>query len=324
MIVCALVVLGTPTVQGQSAPSAPYDQDSQDRPRYSGRRELVALQDDLQLLDESLNALSPRHRRYPEFQRRADAIRQNVVALADDIRQRREDRQDRREDRREDSREDRPAEDQDYRREDRPAGGGRRAEIAVLRQNIAELRNDMEDAMRRGRRGGNSAFVVPAGTEIEVMLDQDLSSRSSNPDDRASASTVAAVRLDGRTVIPAGATVSGFVREVRSRDRGQSDGWLKVDFDRLTPEGGPEMPMRSHIVSISERRSGDNRLRNGGLGALLGSVVGGIIDGRKGALIGAAVGAGGGLLASRGDDVDLPEGTLLMLRLDRPMTFARR
>ena len=52
---------------------------------------------------------------------------------------------------------------------------------------------------------------------------------------------------------------------------------------------------------------------------------GAIIDGKKGALIGAAVGAGGGLLASRGtDDVDLPEGTLLTLRLDSAMTYARR
>jgi hypothetical protein len=118
--------------------------------------------------------------------------------------------------------------------------------------------------------------------------------------------------------------VSGVVREVRSRHRGQQDGWLRLDFDSLTPEGGSTTDMRSHVVSISEMRPRDNAMRNGGLGALLGGVVGGMIDGRKGALIGAAVGAGGGLLASQGDDVDLPEGTLITLRLDRPLIVARR
>lgn len=156
-----------------------------------------------------------------------------------------------------------------------------------------------------------------------MILTQDLSSRLSNPDDRVEASTINAIRMDGRTIIPAGALVTGTVREVRSRRRGQQDAWLKVDFDSLIPQRGPTVPIRSHVVSISQSRDND-AVRNGGLGALLGGVIGGIIDGKKGALIGAVVGAGGGILASHDDDVDLPEGTLITLRLDGPTMVTRR
>lgn len=294
IVVLGLLALGAPTVHAQYDPQ--YD--SQNEQRDARPRDLVALQDDLQVLDDNLSALPERHPRYEEFQRRAEAIRSDVEALADQMRRRDDDR--------------------------RQGTGVRQAEVAALRQSIAVLRDDLETAQsqRQGRR--NNAFVIPQGTDIQVMLDRGLSSRSSNREDRVEASTVSAVRLDGRTVIPAGATVSGVVREVRSRHRGNQDGWLKVDFYSLTPEGGPRIDIRSHVVSVSEMRSKGHTARNAGIGAVLGAVLGGIIDGGKGAVIGAAVGAGGGLLASHGDDVDLPDGTLITLRLDRSITLPRQ
>ena len=301
-IVFGLLALGALTVRAQDEqPSEQGYNRQSEQPsdqQYARPRDLLALQDDLVLLDNSLSAVPERHPRYQEFQRRADAVRRDVTALAEQMRRHREDRRD--------------------------GTGGGQAEVAALRQSIAMLRDDVESAQSRRRGGSDGMFLVPAGTDIRVMLDQDLSSRSSNIEDRVEASTVAAVRLDGRTVLPAGASVSGVVREVRSRHRGQQDGWLRLDFGSLTPEGGPTMDMRSHVVSIAEMRPEDNTVRNAGLGALLGGVVGGIIDGRKGVLIGAALGAGGGFVASQGNDVDLPQGTLITLRLDAPMAFARR
>ncbi len=279
---------------------------------YASSRDLAALQNDLDVLDDILASAPRRNRRSQEFQQRADAISRNVTELAEQMRQHNEGRHEAR------------------------VGT---EEVRSLRREIATLRDDIENTQGLGqgqaqgqgqgqRRGRvtNGAYVVPAGTEIQVMLDQHLSSRSSNPRDRVSASTVQAIRMNGRTVIPAGATVSGIVREVRSKQRGQNDGWLKVDFDTLTPEGGQPMTIRSQVIAVQDTNSGSNdKTKNTGIGAILGGVIGAIIDGKKGALIGAAVGAGGGLLASRGtDDVDLPEGTLITLRLDSAMTYARR
>ena len=298
-VVIGLLAIGAPTAHGQYDPQAntqprrEYDQ-AQARPR-----DLMALQDDLLVLDDNLSALSPKHPRYPEFQRWAEVIRQEVSALADQMRRYREDRSE--------------------------GTGVGQAEVAALRQRIAVLRDDVEIAQsqRQGREG--DAFVVPAGTDIQVMLDRKLSSRSARVEDRVEASTVAAIRLNGLTLVPAGARVSGVVSEVRSKQKGQQDGYLKLVFDGLTPEGGSRSDIRSHVVAVSQTQSGSHKARNAGIGAVLGAVLGGIIDGTKGALIGAAVGAGGGLLASQGsDDVELPEGALITLRLDEPLSLQRR
>jgi len=299
MATFGLLTLGAETKAAQSGQQ--YEQN------YARPRDLAALQNDLQVLDDVMATVPQRNRRAREFEQRQEVIRQSVTRLAEQMR-----------------------EQGDFPADDRRDGRGyvrvSSNEVTSLRRDIAALRDDVENTQARRRGRGNNNDVIPAGTEIQVMLDQDLSSRSSNLRDRVSASTVSAIRLNGRTLIPAGATVSGVVSEVRSKHRGQNDGWLKVDFDSITSEGGRPVAIRSQVISIQETRGGENdKIRNTGLGAVLGGVIGALIDGKKGALIGAGVGAGGGLLASRGtDDVDLPEGTLLTLRLDSAMNHARR
>jgi hypothetical protein len=52
-------------------------------------------------------------------------------------------------------------------------------------------------------------------------------------------------------------------------------------------------------------------------------VLGGILGGKKGALLGVIVGGGGAVAATKGDDVELPAGTIVTLRLDRPLEVPR-
>jgi hypothetical protein len=55
----------------------------------------------------------------------------------------------------------------------------------------------------------------------------------------------------------------------------------------------------------------------------VGAVVGAAIDGKKGAAIGGAVGAGAGtgvVLATAGEEVRLPRGSTLIVRLSAPLT----
>jgi hypothetical protein len=295
-LITGLLALSPSFAGAQEDRSYDPQRDSGYDAHYAPPRILVALQDDLQVLDEDLAVLPPHNPRFPEFERRTDGIRRDVTDLADRMRQHGEGRH------------------------EAPMGGA--TEVNALRQRIAVLRDDIE--ISQARRGGSS-LVVPAGTQIELMLVQGLSSRSSNLEDRVEASTVAAVRINGRTVIPAGATVSGVVSEVRSPGRGQKDGWIRLDFDSLTLENGVRMSLRSQVTSVSATHSDSHTGRNAGLGAILGGVLGGIIHGKEGFVIGAAVGAGGGLLASQGhDDVELPGGSLITIRLDEPLNFGRR
>lgn len=276
---------------GLSASDAPYD------PHYAPRSSLIALQDDLVVLDDDLSLVSNRNPRYAEFHRRADGVRRDVIVLVDQMRQH-------------------------SRGHDGVTGGS--AEVDALRQRVAVLRDDIENSEEASRGNQNDSFTLPVGTDIVVMLDQDLSSRSSRQEDPVEASLVSAIRVDGRTLIPAGAKVSGVVREVRSRSLEQKDGWLRLDFDSLTPENGVRTDLRSHVVSVSAADSSHHTLRNGGIGAVLGGVLGGLIDGKKGAVIGAVVGAGGGVLASQGEDVELPSGSIVTIRLDAPLSLWRR
>jgi hypothetical protein len=52
-------------------------------------------------------------------------------------------------------------------------------------------------------------------------------------------------------------------------------------------------------------------------------VIGQVIGGTKGAIIGAVLGGGGALAAKLGEDVDLPAGTILTLRLERSLDVTR-
>lgn len=307
LVAVSLAFVNTEAAYAQARPAV----DTVDA-TYARPRDLVALQNDLDILDELLatatsNSTSTGNRRSQEFQRRADEIRDDVTLLADQMRAHNDARR-------------------EGRIEGRFAGG---VEVTNLRREIAVLRTDIENAQAMPGRGGRrnrAAYVIPTGTEIQVMIDQKVSSRSANVQDRVTGSTVEAIRLDGRTIIPAGATVSGVVREVRSKSRGQGDGWLKIDFDRITGQGGAPVAIRSQVVALAEADNGTSKKgRNTGIGAILGGVLGAIIDGKKGAVIGAAVGAGGGLLASQGsEDVELDEGTILTLRLDGPVNYAVR
>jgi hypothetical protein len=60
-----------------------------------------------------------------------------------------------------------------------------------------------------------------------------------------------------------------------------------------------------------------------GAGAGVGAIVGGVLGGAKGAVAGTLVGAGGVLLATEGEDVHLPAGTVLRVRFDTPLDPGR-
>ena len=56
-----------------------------------------------------------------------------------------------------------------------------------------------------------------------------------------------------------------------------------------------------------------------GAGAGVGAIIGGILGGFKGALAGILIGGGGTIAATEGKEVELPQGTVLRVRLDSPL-----
>jgi hypothetical protein len=259
------------------------------------RSDIRDLQAEVERLDDSLANLRDDDPRAREFQRRADRIRDDLTRIRDVVRTEPKD--------------------------DQASMGASKADVDDVRQAAIDLRRDIERSTSdsSSRRTSRDA-AVPDGTEIPVRLEQSLSSRSARPEDRVEGTVARAVRVDGMVAIPAGAAVSGIVRTVEPARRPAHGGRLEIDFDRIVMDGR-RMNIRSKVVDVSE--SGLDKSK-AGLGAVLGGVIGAVVGGGKGALLGAVVGGGGAVVATKGDEVELPAGTVVTLRLEEPLPVARR
>jgi hypothetical protein len=163
---------------------------------------------------------------------------------------------------------------------------------------------------------------LPAGTEIQVLLLDELSTRDSEVGDSFEAEVVSA----GSTDALEGARVAGIVTAVQPSGSAGEPAVLKVDFRTVEHEGTTyELDatlLEAHPETRSRTSTGEG-VAKAGAAAAGGAIVGRIIGGdAKGALIGAAVGAAAGTAIVLGtQDVDgvLPDGSLMRLRLDAPL-----
>jgi hypothetical protein len=257
--------------------------------------DLRRLQDDLVSLDHALDMLETGHPRYEELKDRADEIREEVIYVKVQVR-----------------------------RHQRDAGtpGPSREDVEELRRTINALHTDIEDQVA-GEGSGSAEGVLEAGTDIQVRLEQPVSSKTARLEDRVEATVAEAVRSGSRVVIPVGSRVRGVVQAAEPAERPSKAGRLDLRFDNVTIPGRPRMDIRTSLVSIKEDLDKGDTAKKAGMGALLGAVLGKVVGGTEGAIIGLVVGAGGAIAATKGDDVELPEGTVLTLRLERPLTLQR-
>lgn len=164
-----------------------------------------------------------------------------------------------------------------------------------------------------GRRG-----LVPVGQELDVRLQERLSSETATPEQRFEATTAVDLLQGERVLIPAGSTVRGVVKNVDKAGNIDRTGKLTLAFDQVTVRGRA-YPIRAMATQAFESRGLRDETKTVGTGGAVGAVIGGIIGGIKGAIIGAVVGAGGVIAATEGKDVALEPGTIIRIRLDEPL-----
>lgn len=173
------------------------------------------------------------------------------------------------------------------------------------------------DQPRRDRGRTYGERMVPAGTELDVRLEQALSSETVSVEQRFEATLAADIYQDNRVLIPAGSRVRGVVSSVEPATRTNRRGEMTLAFDQITIDGR-SYPMRATLVQALEADK-DNEVAKIGGGAGVGAIIGGIIGGVKGAILGAVIGAGGTIAATEGSDVKLEPGTILRIRLDQAL-----
>jgi hypothetical protein len=182
----------------------------------------------------------------------------------------------------------------------------------------------------------SASAPVPAGTALMVRLETTLATFSNKPGDPFRGSIIKPVVLDGKTVIPAGATVEGRVTKVSEPRRISGKPTIGILPEAvILPTGeryyldatltDTNIPGTDVSVEGQFKGSGHDRrdtVEQGG-GTAGGMLVGGLIGGGPGVLIGGAVGATSTTIhwLTKHRSATLPAGTQLTLELNRPLTM---
>ncbi|HKS76612.1 MAG TPA: hypothetical protein VJQ82_25585 [Terriglobales bacterium] len=177
--------------------------------------------------------------------------------------------------------------------------------------------------------------TVPVGTGLKVKLETTLSTFSSKVGDPFSGRVMDAVMLDGKTVIPAGATVQGRVTKVTEPRRIAGKPTIGLFPETLILPNGNHFMLNAPVIDTNLGHGtdvnnegefkGDGHDRRDtievGAGTGGGMLIGGLIGGGPGVLIGGAVGAGATTVhwLVRHRSATLPSGTELTLELSRPL-----
>jgi hypothetical protein len=177
---------------------------------------------------------------------------------------------------------------------------------------------DSSPAPRSTARAGEAD--IPAGTEVDVRLQSPLDSGTAHVEDRFDATTVADLIIDERTVVPAGSLVRGVVTSVEPGTRTNRTARMTVNFDQLTVDNRI-YDIRGTVTEAIEGSGIKGEAPRIGVGAGVGAVIGGLLGGVKGALAGVLIGGGGTIAATEGKDVELPQGSVLRIRIESPVSI---
>ena len=217
-----------------------------------------------------------------------------------------------------------------------------RKERSLVRSEYADVRDRIEDLRTRARgdavgayaaapstqsggQAGTSATTaprgtseIPAGTEVDVRLASNLNSGGAVVEDRFEVTTLIDLNVDSRTVVPAGSVMRGVVTDVEPATRTNRTARMTVSFDQVTVSGRA-YPIRGTVTRAIEGEGLKGETARIGTGAGVGAILGGILGGFKGTLAGILIGAGGTIAATEGKEVDLPQGSVLRVRIDSPL-----
>ena len=179
---------------------------------------------------------------------------------------------------------------------------------------------------------------IPAGTALKVKLQTTLATFSNKSGDPFSGRVTEAIMLDGKTVIPVGATVLGRVTKVNEPRRIAGKPTIGILPETVVLPNGERYALNATLVDTNAGRGTDvneeGQFKGPGhdgkdateiaVGTGGGMLVGGLIGGGKGTLIGGAVGATATVVhwLGRHKSAMLPAGTELVMELNRPMTMS--
>jgi len=165
---------------------------------------------------------------------------------------------------------------------------------------------------------GVAPLMVPAGTALNVRLNQHISVKSSHAGDQFTGTVVNPVVVNGNVAIPDGSRVTGVVTNAHKRGHFKGASVLQLRLTALDLPNGGHYALDSSRVTKTKKGKGKRSLGIIGGGTGLGMLVGGLATGGVGLVVGGLAGAGGGtavagLTGNR--DIDYPAESVITFRL---------
>lgn len=188
------------------------------------------------------------------------------------------------------------------------------------------------------------SYEVPAGTKVLLSLKSAVNTKTARPGDGVYLVSTFPVAIGNKVLIPAGVYVQGVIDRVQRPGRVKGRAQVGMHFTSMIfPNGsvvqipgvvsslpgsdGAQVKDREGTVEQKGSKGQDaatavgTAMEGAGVGAIAGGVNGSPL---KGALIGGLAGAAVGevvTLFTRGNEVDIAQGTSLEMILQRPLTL---
>ena len=129
--------------------------------------------------------------------------------------------------------------------------------------------------------------------------------------------------VDGRVVVPKGASVYGRLEEAKTSGTFTGRSELRLALTEIVVKG-QTVPLVSGEYELSGKSRGASTAKRTVGGAAVGSIIGALAGGGKGAAIGAGVGGAAGAgseIITKGDQVKVPSETLLEFTLEQNVSI---
>ena len=180
------------------------------------------------------------------------------------------------------------------------------------------------------RTASNGRYIVPKGTVLTGILENTVSTKASQNNDRFSMTVSSPSEYDG-------AVLEGYLSNVKRSGRVTGSSTFTMNFETIRMRDGRTYDFAGVLQSATdstgkiiktgnegEAKGGSKTkesIKRGGIGAGIGAIIGGIIGGGKGAIIGATIGGGAGtgsVIAEGKGDVELDEGSTITVESTSP------
>jgi hypothetical protein len=181
-------------------------------------------------------------------------------------------------------------------------------------------------------------LALPAGPAVKMKLQTTLATFTTKAGYPFAGRVTEPVLLNGKTIIPVGATIEGRVTKITEPRRIAGKPTIGISPQTVVLPNGERYAFNATLVDTSLRDGSDvneegqfkgaghdgSDLKEVGVGTGGGMVIGGLTGGSKGVLIGGAIGATATVAhwLGRHRSAVLPAGTELVMEISHPMTLS--